>query len=512
MKLSNLYIVFLIICSIQLRNVAAQVVAPQLNAVQTFSVLAAATVTNTGATVIACNVGVSPGTAVTGFPPGIMQSGQIYSGAASLAGAAMISANNIYTNLIGQVVPLANNLTGIVLGTTLGGMTLNPGVYSFSSSAQLTGTLTLNDGGDPNAVFIFKIGSTLTTASYSKVVMSSGSKGKNVFWQIGSSATLGTYTNFIGNIIALASITMTTGCTTTGKLLALNGAVTMDTNEVQLGTGSCSGIVDTDGDGVPDNLDEYPNDSKKAYNTYSSTSLGSTIAFEDQWPFKGDFDMNDMVVIYKYTIVTNANNIVVQVIGNFTLVATGGMFANGFGVQFPIIGSSVSNVVGASLEAGQDKAVIILFTNMRNEMANWNTVAGAPTSATKSYTVSFDVANGPTISDFGTDYNPFMLSFSGTSRHEVHLAGKIPTTLADKTVFGTGDDNTNLATGSYYVTKTGLPFAISLPTASFKYPIEQKDITLAYLHFAEWAQSGGTLFVDWYSNVASGYRNASLLY
>ena len=197
-----------------------------------FAVLAATTVTNTGATKVSGNVGVSPGTAITGFKPGLIQNGQIYSGAGSLAGAAQVDAQQVYNLLTAKVVPTGNDLTGKVLGETAGAISLMPGVYSFSSSAQLNATLTLNDGGNPNAIFIFKIGSTLTTASYAKVVMSSGGKGNNVFWQIGSSATIGTYTNLCGNIIAHTSITMTTGSTTTGKLIALGGAITMDANKV----------------------------------------------------------------------------------------------------------------------------------------------------------------------------------------------------------------------------------------------------------------------------------------
>ena len=117
-------------------------------------------------------------------------------------------------------------------GQDLGGQTLTAGVYCFSSSAQLTGTLTLDAQGNPNAVFIFKMGSTLTTASASSVVLTNGASAGNVFWQVGSSATLGTTTSFAGNILALASITVTTGASVTGRTLARNGAVTLDTNAV----------------------------------------------------------------------------------------------------------------------------------------------------------------------------------------------------------------------------------------------------------------------------------------
>jgi len=348
----------------------------------------------------------------------------------------------------------------------------------------------------------------LTTATSSKVVMSSGGKGPHVFWQIGSSATIGTHTTFVGNIIATASITMTTGATTTGRLLALNAAVTMDTNTAYA-IAAVPVVVDTDGDGVADIFDDYPNDNTKAYNTF--TTVG-TVAFEDQWPVMGDFDLNDLVMAAKYTIVTNAKNIVVQVIGDFTLRASGGSFENGYGVEFPLSAASVSNLKGATLEAGQAKAVILLFSNMHTEMATGNTEPGVAISPEKNYTVSFDVANGPDLLAFGQDYNPFVFRKVGSSRFEVHEVGKAPTDLADSKLLGTSDDNSSAASGRYYMTKTGLPYAISLPASSFRYPAEGKDITKVYLHFAEWAQSGGKLFTDWYSNEASGYRNAAFIF
>jgi uncharacterized repeat protein (TIGR01451 family) len=206
--------------------------APSLAAAASFAVLAATTVTNTGLTVVTGNVGVSPGTAVTGFGPGVIQNGAIYSGSGSLAGPAQASAATAYNDLVAQGCLPVNNLSGKVLGVTPGAVTLGPGVYCFNTSAQLTTTLTLNDGGDPNALFIFQIGTTITTASNSQVLMSSGGRGSNVYWQIGTSATIGTGTIFRGNILASTSITMTTGASTTGRLFAIGGAVTMDTNNV----------------------------------------------------------------------------------------------------------------------------------------------------------------------------------------------------------------------------------------------------------------------------------------
>ena len=205
---------------------------PPLGAAQSFAALAGTTLTATGPAVISGNVGVSPGTAVTGFPPAVVQNGQIYTGVGSLAGPAQNSALTAYNDLRGQACLPANDLTGKILGQTPGFLSLSPGVYCFDTSAQLNATLTLNDGGDPNAIFIFQIGTTLTTASSSQVLMSSGGRGTNVYWQVGTSATIGTSSSFRGNIIAATSITFTTSASTTGRVFALNGAATIDSTSI----------------------------------------------------------------------------------------------------------------------------------------------------------------------------------------------------------------------------------------------------------------------------------------
>jgi len=203
--------------------------APSLGTAQNFAVLGA-TVTNTGPTMISGgNLGVSPGLAITGFPPGIVNPpGTIHAGDA-VALQAQSDATIAYNNLAGQ--PCTSDLTG----QDLGGLTLIPGVYCFSSSAQLTGTLTLDAQGNAGAVFIFKVGSTLTTASNSAVRVINGGSVCNVYWQIGSSATLGTNTAFAGNVLASASITLNTSAMLSGRAHARTGAVTLDTNTISAG-------------------------------------------------------------------------------------------------------------------------------------------------------------------------------------------------------------------------------------------------------------------------------------
>jgi hypothetical protein len=199
-------------------------VAPPLGQAGSFAVLGGSTVTNTGATVVTGDVGVSPGTAITGFPPGTL-TGTLHSNDAVAQGA-QADLTTAYNALAAQACN--TDLTGM----DLGGLTLTPAVYCFSSSAQLTGTLSLDAQTNPNAVFIFQIGSTLTTASASSVLVINGGSDCNVFWQIAASETLGTGTGFVGNTLALTSITLTSSATSHGSLLARNGAVTMGTNQV----------------------------------------------------------------------------------------------------------------------------------------------------------------------------------------------------------------------------------------------------------------------------------------
>jgi len=201
-----------------------------------FAVLGGSTVTNTGPSVITGNLGVSPGSSVIGFPPGVVVGGTIHA-ADAVAGQAQSDLTTAYNTAAG--IACGTDLTG----QDLGGLTLTPGVYCFTTSAALTGTLTLNFQGDPNAFFLFKIGSTLTTASASSVVLSNNGGSAcapNLIWQVGSSATLGTGTTFAGNVLALTSITLTTGANLNGRALARNGAVTLDTNNVSFGT--CGGL------------------------------------------------------------------------------------------------------------------------------------------------------------------------------------------------------------------------------------------------------------------------------
>lgn len=273
--------------------------------------------------------------------------------------------------------------------------------------------------------------------------------------------------------------------------------------------------IDSDNDLVPDSVDDYPNDANKAYNNYYPfQNQFATLAFEDLWPCLGDYDMNDVVINYKYNIITNASNKVVQVIGNYTLQATGGSYQNGFGILFPLNRNQITDLSGAVLETNQNKAVAILFTNMRQEMKSYNTILHQSFCDTVNYVLNMNVSNGPLLSEFGLSaYNPFIWNNSvGFGRgYEVHLPNNPPTDLANTNLFGAYQDHSNVIANRYYISKSNeLPWALNIPV-KFDYPVEKNIIYDAYLKFIPWVQSGGTLYNDWYVNNI-GYRNVSKIY
>ncbi len=215
-------------------NAFAATTPPNLGTADSFAVLGSSTVTNTGNTTITGDLGVYPGTAITGFPPGTVIGTTYASGP-------------VVTRAHADAVTAYGTLTGATCTTNepavadIGGQTLSPGVYCFPSSSAITGTLTLSGSG----VYIFKIGSTLTTAAAnSNVVLANGATANNVFWAVGSSATIGTGSALKGTVIAFSSITSTANATVDGRLIALNGAITLDTNKI---------TVTSIGDGMGDN-------------------------------------------------------------------------------------------------------------------------------------------------------------------------------------------------------------------------------------------------------------------
>lgn len=277
-------------------------------------------------------------------------------------------------------------------------------------------------------------------------------------------------------------------------------------------------VVDTDEDGVSDSNDEYPEDPRYAFNNYSQGSL----AYEDLWPNKGDYDFNDLVLQYNINQLANADNKIASIQLELSLEASGAGFRNGFGIELPLTPEQIETVTGHELtsgfvqlnangtEAGQKKAVIIAFENYFGLMSKWNVYNDKEHEEAFLISMEITLKEPVSVESLGSvPYNPFMI-VNGQRGKEVHLPGMKPTTLANLDLFGTGADTTDPANNVYYKTANNLPWGLHLPIA-FDYPAERNSIEDAYLHFTQWAESNGTDFSGWYLNEA-GNRNEELLY
>ncbi len=283
--------------------------------------------------------------------------------------------------------------------------------------------------------------------------------------------------------------------------------------------------VDTDGDGVDDINDDYPMNNELAFNNYypSASSFGY-FAYEDLWPFRGDYDMNDLLLGYRFNSIKNASNQVKKIESKIFIKAAGGSFQHGFGIHLPVPSSFVAQVTGSNLtenyistnangtEAGQSEAVIVAFDNSTTLATRppgyyINTEPGSPVVISDTVHLSIDFITGLPASSLGSlPYNPFLIS-NQRRGNEIHLPDKEPTDLADQTVFNTGQDRTNQALGRYYKSDTNLPWCINIP-GDYGIVIEKAQIMDAYLKFADWCQSGGSLYSNWYTNLP-GYRDPS---
>ncbi|OEK04556.1 hypothetical protein BFP71_13910 [Roseivirga misakiensis] len=286
------------------------------------------------------------------------------------------------------------------------------------------------------------------------------------------------------------------------------------------------GTLDTDGDGINDILDEYPNDPNRAYDSYypSSTTYG-TFAFEDNWPNYGDYDFNDLVIDYQFKHILNADNQVVAMSPKFKIRAVGAGYRNGFGFTTDLLPSDITAVNGQNLssnyitlnsngtESGQTRATFIITGNVHDHFDTngfVNTEDGSTYHEPSEVSIEITFQSPKTYADIGSvPYNPFLIISQNRGR-EVHLPGYAPTDLVDATLFGTQNDDTDVSIGQYYRSKTDLPWGIHLPE-SFDYPKENSDIRLGHLRFDEWAKSYGFSYMDWYRS-QTGYRNTSHLY
>ncbi len=276
--------------------------------------------------------------------------------------------------------------------------------------------------------------------------------------------------------------------------------------------------IDTDKDGVYDASDEYPNDPKRAFKSYyPAKDTWGTLAYEDKWPERGDYDFNDVVVDYNTTIVKNASGLVVDVNTNYRFRAAGASYQNAFAVQFETPAANIESVTGASLAGGlfnvdangaeldQTKAVIPVTDNINALFGGKtmvNTVLTNPKVGYVTLPVNVTFKTAIALSTLGgAPYNPFIVvdKMRGT---EVHLPGKQPTDLVDMKLLGTGLDLTNFDKNLFYVANQSYPWALHIPTL-FEYPVEQSAIDDVFYNFGKWVTSGGALYPAWYQNNAS---------
>jgi len=300
--------------------------------------------------------------------------------------------------------------------------------------------------------------------------------------------------------------------------------------EIQANFSERNNSPDQDGDGVANADDSYPMDPARVFNNYFPAEGYGSLAFEDLWPSKGDFDFNDLVIDYQFTIVTNAANKVTEVLCNFVIRAIGAGFSNGFGFQLPgtAVKASDIQVEGSVLsgsyitlnpngtEANQNNITIIAFDNANSIMSapsgfGVNVVPGNPYVTPVKVVVNIGLTPGVYgINDLKLhNFNPFLI-INHERGKEVHLANYPPTSLVNQSYFGTNQDRSDPAAGKYYKSAENLPWAINI-ASTYSYTIEGVQITSAHLKFAEWAESAGVKYPDWYLNNA-GYREIKNIY
>ncbi len=290
--------------------------------------------------------------------------------------------------------------------------------------------------------------------------------------------------------------------------------------------------IDTDGDGVVDHLDDFPNIPTQSFENNNPPSTTGSLGFEDLWPGKGDFDFNDIVVDYQFSSITNAQNKVIEVSVTFIVKASGAYLRNGFGFNLPDANPNLKahlNVTGYNLqegyislnskglENGQTHPTIIVFDDVFNLLPHPQVGIGVNTEEwtpfvpyyTLTITMVPDAMNF-TLNDFSLEtWNPFII-VDGNREIEVHLPDYEPTSLVNPSYFGSWDDDTQPGFGKYYKTTNNLPWAIHI-AEPFEWPREKIEIGWAYYHFIEWAVSSGSSYPDWYKDFF-GYRNNGNLY
>lgn len=270
--------------------------------------------------------------------------------------------------------------------------------------------------------------------------------------------------------------------------------------------------VDQDNDGVLDDDDDYPSDPNKAYdNYYPSENNYGTLAFEDLWPDKGDYDFNDMVIRYNIKEVVSATNDLVEIEFDLLLTAIGASLQNGFYFELPIQAQDVTltqaNYPLLTQKTNNSGLAIIQVFNNTNDLIQlngdyMNTIATGTHTPYIPISFTLEIANEYNASEniYFAPYNPF-ITINHDLAMEVHLPGLPPTANADQSYFNNpnNDDATDIASSYYYKTAEGAPWAINI-AFPILHPLETVDIVEAYPDFGRWVNSGGEAFVDWYTN------------
>jgi len=420
-----------------------------------------------------------------------------------------------------EVSNLPQNLSFNPSTNMINGTPLFPGVYealitatnAYGSDAK-TLVITINEGIQPPAITSSLSASGTEEFPFSYIIEATGSQPMT-FAAINLPPGLTISGNTISGVPTQAG-------TYNATISATNAAGTdSKTLVITIAEGTAN---DTDGDGIADDIDAYPNDPDRAFNSFYPNEVDYvSVAFEDLWPAYGDYDFNDFVINLNYKTVTNAQNSVVDVIVKYQIMADGASLDNGFGLVFDALPETVESVAGhivmgnavvydpKGFEAGHTNQTVVIFIDNINPIMEGgmaNTIPGGKYVQTTVNTVSISF-NTPQA-DLGLPpYNPFIFVDQVRS-HEVHLKNQPPTAFVDAELFGTANDASNPSTNNYYVSSTGLPWAIETPV-NFNYPIESADILTAHLKFAAWAQSSGQEYQDWYLDKV-GYRNDENIY
>ncbi len=287
--------------------------------------------------------------------------------------------------------------------------------------------------------------------------------------------------------------------------------------------------TDTDGDGTSDTFDFYPEDPTRSFdNSYPGTGEFGTLAYEDQWPLRGDYDFNDLVLDYNFTQITNSKNQITGVEAKIVVKATGASYHNGFAISLDVPPGIIESVAGNSIEydylgilpngtiPGDNTGVVVIFDDAFNVLEYPGSGIGVNTTPGHTYVtpdtlhVIVTFKNPVPISNIGTPpYNPFVMA-NRQADVEIHLPNNGPTNQADNQLFGTGQDSSDSKLDRYYLSNENLPWAINIPE-NFDYPIEKINIRETHLKFFRWAQSQGTEYQDWYMD-KPGYRNDANIY